>query len=164
MLEYYFTRGTGGSAPRNFRSIFLYLEHQVQKKTILPYLLVFTIIIIIIIVIIIIVIVHVALLSLLFHSCAFPYSTNFSLFNIFATRVQCAAVDRCHSVAESRVSCFHANEIDLRRARYTWHRLAKVDSSSNRAGTLNIAVRMREVRARPRVGVCAPLSSSLAQK
>ena len=164
MLEYYFTRGTGGSAPRNFRSIFLYLEHQVQKKTILPYLPVFTIIIIIIIVIIIIVIVHVALLSLLFHSCAFPYSTNFSLFNIFATRVQCAAVDRCHSVAESRVSCFHASEIDLRRARYTWHRLAKVDSSSNRAGTLNIAVRMREVRARPRVGVCAPLSSSLAQK
>ena len=164
MLEYYFTRGTGGSAPRNFRSIFLYLEHQVQKKTILPYLPVFTIIIIIIIVIIIIVIVHVALLSLLFHSCAFPYSTNFSLFNIFATRVQCAAVDRCHSVAESRVSCFQASEIDLRWARYTWHRLLKVDSSSNRAGTLNIAVRMREVRARPRVGVCAPLSSSLAQK
>ena len=32
MLEHYFTRGTGGSAPRNFRSIFLYLEHQVQKK------------------------------------------------------------------------------------------------------------------------------------
>ena len=47
--EYYFTRGTGGSAPRNFLSIFLYLEHQVQKKTILPYLPVFTIIIIIII-------------------------------------------------------------------------------------------------------------------
>ena len=167
MLEYYFTRGTGGSAPRNFRSILSYLEHQVQKKTILPHLPVFTIIIIIIIiiiVIIIIVIVHVALLSLLFHSCAFPYSTNFSLFNIFATRVQCAAVDRCHSVAESRVSCFHASEIDLRRARYTWHRLSKVDSSSSRAGTLNIAVCMREVRARQRVGVCAPLSSSLAQK
>ena len=176
MLEHYFTLGTGGSAPRNFRSILSYLEHQVQKKTILPHLPLFTIIIIIIIIIIvvviviitiiviIIVIVDVAFFFLLFRSCTFPYSTNFSLFNIFATRVQCAAVDRCHSVAESRVSCFQASEIDLRRARYTWHRLAKVDSSSNRAGTLNIAVRMREVRARPRVGVCAPLSSSLAQK
>ena len=52
MLEHYFTRGTGGSAPRNFRSIISYLKHQVQKKTILPYLPVFTIIIIIIIIII----------------------------------------------------------------------------------------------------------------
>ena len=32
MLEHYFTLGTGGSAPRNFRSILSYLEHQVQKK------------------------------------------------------------------------------------------------------------------------------------
>ena len=163
MLEHYFTRGTGGSAPRNFRSIFLYLEHQVLKKK--PYCLTYqfspsssssssSVIII--------VIVHVAFFFLLFHSCAFPYSTNFSSFNIFATRVQCAAVDRCHSVAESRVSCFQSSEIDLRWARYTWHRLAKVDSSSNRAGTLNMAVRMREVRARPWVGVCVPLSLRLA--
>ena len=153
MLEHYFTLGTGGSAPRNFRSILSYLEHQVQKKN------------------------YIASLTSFHHhhhhhhhhpssssfrSCTFPYSTNFSLFNIFATRVQCAAVDRCHSVAESRVSCFQSSEIDLRWARYTWHRLAKVDSSSNRAGTLNMAVSMPEVRARPWVGVCVPLSLSLA--
>ena len=54
MLEHYFTRGTGGSAPRNFRTIISYLEPQVKKKQlILPHLPVFTIIIIIIIIIII---------------------------------------------------------------------------------------------------------------
>ena len=153
MLEHYFTRGTGGSAPRNFRTIISYLEHQVKKNWYcLTYqfstsssssssssssLSVITI-----------VVVHVALFTLVFRSCTFPYSTNCPLLNIFATRVQCAAVDRCHSVAESRVSCFQASEIDLRWARYTWHLLPKVDSSSNRAGTLNMAVRMREVLAR----------------
>jgi len=160
MLENYFTRGTGGRAPKDFRTIISYLKHQVKKNwycltyqfspsSSSPS-------------VNIIVVVHVAFFSLLFRSCTFPYSTNCSLFSIFANGVQCAAVDRCHSVAESRVSCFQSSEIDFRWAKCTWHRPAKVDSSSNRAGTLNMAVRMREERARPWVGVCVPLSLSLA--
>ena len=160
MLEHYFTRGTDGSAPRNFRSIFLYLEHQVQKKTLLPYLPVFTIIIIR----------HHhrhrwrRLLLLVIPLLYLPIFYQFFFIQHFRHSRPMRSSWQMSFGCGSRVSCFHASEIDLRRARYTWHRLAKVNSSSNRAGTLNIAVRMREVRARPRVGVCAPLSSSLAQK
>ena len=109
MLEHHFARGAGGSAPINFHSIISYFFRIIRiwniklKKLILSHLPVFTIIIIIV--------VHVAFFSLLFRSCTFPYSTNCSFFNIFATRVQCAAVDRCHSAAESRVFFKRARSI-----------------------------------------------------